>query len=337
MNSDFKVGNNVKLKHTFENAEIVEIFEDGMLLVLIAGEKEPIPVDPANVLGYRHLETPLPQKERGQGTHIPFETFGFKHHFLHAKPCEGENGIKYFELYFANISSLQLSADCRFTVGDMVLFKAVTILEKDSFNYLCSFKYDDLSSQMLFSCEARPLTSKGTGNVEKYELKLKGTRFFKNPDKYYPLPLRGYSFDLTNLQRSKESIDLKNYTEAKKQEIKLSEISFLSDNEVKEERYKSRKLSEFNRELDLHIEKLTGKYRTMNSGQMLKLQLDTFQRFIEDALVLGVDRVFVIHGIGKGKLKNDIAAILLQHPDVKTFINEFHPKYGFGATEIIFK
>jgi len=27
---------------------------------------------------------------------------------------------------------------------------------------------------------------------------------------------------------------------------------------------------------------------------------------------------------------------LMNHPDVKTFKNEFHPKYGFGATEVIF-
>jgi dsDNA-specific endonuclease/ATPase MutS2 len=44
----------------------------------------------------------------------------------------------------------------------------------------------------------------------------------------------------------------------------------------------------------------------------------------------------VIHGLGKGKLKNEIATRLINHPEVKTFKNEYHPKYGFGATEIIF-
>ena len=337
MNSIFKVGSTVKLKHTFENAEIVEVFEDGMLLVLIAGEREPIPVDPENIFDSKNLNQLIPQKEKGYDSHIPFETYGFKYHFLHAKPCEGEMGFKYFELYFANISSAKLSADCRFTVGNLTIFKGLKILEKASFNYLCSFKYDDLSSQMIFTCDARPMTAKGTGSAEKYELKLKGTRFFKNLDKYYPLPLDGYSFDLVNLQVSKDTIDIKTYTEAKKSEINVQKESFVPHEVIKVNQYRSKKLAEFNRELDLHIEKLTDKHSSMNNGQKLKLQLDTFQRFLEDAIIIGIDRVFVIHGIGKGKLKNEIAAILFQHPEVKTFVNEFHPRYGFGATEIIFK
>lgn len=337
MNSNFKVGSTVKLKHTFENAEIVEIFEDGMLLVLIAGEIDPIPVDPDNILDKNRLEVLLPQKERGYNTHIPFETYGFRHHFLHAKPCEEINGLKYFELYFANISSLQLSIDCKFTAGNLMLFKGVKILERRAFNYLCSFKFDDLSSQMVFACEARTLTTKGTGGLEKYELRLKGTRFFKNLNKYYPLPFEGYSFDLINLQKPKGSMDIRKYTEEKKQEIDLPKEMLLSDNAVKVNQYRSKKMWEFNRELDLHIEKLTEKYHSMSTGQILKLQLNIFQKFLEDAVILGIDRVFVIHGIGKGKLKNEIATILLLHPEVKTFVNEFHPKYGFGATEIIFQ
>jgi len=40
--------------------------------------------------------------------------------------------------------------------------------------------------------------------------------------------------------------------------------------------------------------------------------------------------------IGKGRLRNEIASRLVQMPEVKTFKNEYHPNYGFGATEVIF-
>jgi len=61
-----------------------------------------------------------------------------------------------------------------------------------------------------------------------------------------------------------------------------------------------------------------------------------FDRFIDKAIRLGVPRVYVIHGIGKGKLKNMIASRLIQIPEVQTFKNEYHPRYGWGATEVIF-
>ncbi|RQH21817.1 hypothetical protein D5R40_31195 [Okeania hirsuta] len=49
-----------------------------------------------------------------------------------------------------------------------------------------------------------------------------------------------------------------------------------------------------------------------------------------------MERVFVIHGVGEGKLRNAIATRLIKYPEVVSFKNEFHPRYGFGATEIIF-
>ena len=70
--------------------------------------------------------------------------------------------------------------------------------------------------------------------------------------------------------------------------------------------------------------------------EKLQLQLDHFEQYIDKAIRLGVPRIYVIHGIGKGKLKNMIASRLIQNPQIKTFKNEYHPRYGWGATEVIF-
>ena len=58
------------------------------------------------------------------------------------------------------------------------------------------------------------------------------------------------------------------------------------------------------------------------------------QKFLDRAIRLGVPRIFVIHGLGEGKLREAIAARLKEHPDVVKFKNEFHHKYGYGATEV---
>ena len=47
--------------------------------------------------------------------------------------------------------------------------------------------------------------------------------------------------------------------------------------------------------------------------------------------------MIVIHGVGKGKLKDEVHKVLRQVPEIKSFTNEWMGGYGFGATEIHFK
>ncbi len=61
-----------------------------------------------------------------------------------------------------------------------------------------------------------------------------------------------------------------------------------------------------------------------------------FEAYIDEAVRQGVERVFIIHGIGKGHLRNLITSNLIRNPNVITFKNEYHPRYGHGATEVIF-
>ncbi len=90
----------------------------------------------------------------------------------------------------------------------------------------------------------------------------------------------------------------------------------------------------FNPEFDLHIEKLVKDPSRLQPGEILPLQLSRFERFLNEALQVGVPSVFVIHGEGKGILRDKIHEILDEtYPDLP-YRNEYHPKYGFGATEI---
>ena len=40
---------------------------------------------------------------------------------------------------------------------------------------------------------------------------------------------------------------------------------------------------------------------------------------------------------GNGKLRNDMHDILRLKKEVKSFLNQFHPSFGYGATEIYFQ
>ncbi|MEL6142742.1 MAG: Smr/MutS family protein [Bacteroidota bacterium] len=59
-----------------------------------------------------------------------------------------------------------------------------------------------------------------------------------------------------------------------------------------------------------------------------------FRNYLMRARQLGVERVYIIHGLGEGKLKKAIHKELRQVEYVKSFNNNYHPKYGNGATEV---
>lgn len=90
-------------------------------------------------------------------------------------------------------------------------------------------------------------------------------------------------------------------------------------------------------ELDLHIEQLTPDWKGMKNIEILAIQLNEFVRYLELAISHHQHTMFVIHGVGKGRLKDEIHKILKDTPEVDKFANEYHPRYGFGATEIFFK
>ncbi|MBK6996084.1 MAG: Smr/MutS family protein [Lewinellaceae bacterium] len=77
-------------------------------------------------------------------------------------------------------------------------------------------------------------------------------------------------------------------------------------------------------------------YARLDKGEILRIQLQHCHRFVEKAVRLGAPRVFLIHGVGEGKLKDAIAEQLRANPYVVKFKNEYHHKYGYGATEVIF-
>jgi dsDNA-specific endonuclease/ATPase MutS2 len=43
-----------------------------------------------------------------------------------------------------------------------------------------------------------------------------------------------------------------------------------------------------------------------------------------------------IHGIGSGKLRDEIHEIVIYYKEVESFVNQYHPNFGYGATEIYF-
>jgi hypothetical protein len=88
------------------------------------------------------------------------------------------------------------------------------------------------------------------------------------------------------------------------------------------------------KEIDLHIEELVEDLRGMTNGDMLNLQIRTFQQELEKAISGNLKKIIFIHGVGNGRLKSEIRHLLKSYPELKVQ-DASYKKYGYGATEVI--
>ena len=90
-----------------------------------------------------------------------------------------------------------------------------------------------------------------------------------------------------------------------------------------------------NYEVDLHIEELLEDTAGMDNSEIIRHQLRHFEKCLDEARRRPVKRFVVIHGVGKGRLRDEIRKLLtadkIEHYDAPL------SKYGYGATEIIVK
>lgn len=89
--------------------------------------------------------------------------------------------------------------------------------------------------------------------------------------------------------------------------------------------------------VDLHIEKLSDDWKHLSNYEIVSLQLKTFEKYFDLAVAHHQHSLIVIHGVGEGKLRDEIHDVLRLKKEVKSFVNQYHPRFGYGATEIFFQ
>jgi hypothetical protein len=90
-------------------------------------------------------------------------------------------------------------------------------------------------------------------------------------------------------------------------------------------------------EIDLHIEKLSADCKRMGASEILYIQLTEFRKALDLAIATHQHALIIIHGIGKGVLKNEINTILDQTNGIHKYVNEYDIRYGYGATKVFFR
>jgi hypothetical protein len=180
--------------------------------------------------------------------------------------------------------------------------------------------FEDWPSLLLQMIPINRKTEKTQPPFEK-KIKFKASAFFKSKGEAPLLNKKGYVFNLT--QNVKE-LDIKTLNQELNEEKQKNTFSVSS-------------LERPSREIDLHIEKLTPDHPFMSNSEMLKLQMETYEKSLDAAIATGMDEIIFIHGIGNGVLRKEIHKSLSQMKNIKYFQDAQQSRFGYGATLVRIK
>jgi hypothetical protein len=333
----FKEGNTVKFIHTGDIGEIVAILDKETVMVLLDGDE--IPTDIENIVTWTAEADFLPSQAKKSTIPNVIET---KIKKLQNPKNEGvmlafepifDNGgdINRFDIYLVNDTPYKVIYTFKVKVLDYFTPEKNELVESISAKKIGELSHYDLSDNPSVFVDISQITTEGMGEKFEKTIKIKPKQFFNKVKNHSFSTVPCYTFELLKQFKEKEEEDLKTYTkrniESEKEEKFYNYVRVHKVNKIEDR-------AAFPKEIDLHIEMLTVSYGKMSPAEMLHLQLQVFEEYLDQAIRLGLPKVYIIHGLGKGRLRKDVQKKLSQNPYVRMYANEHHPKYGFGATEV---
>ena len=284
--------------------------------------------------GNLKIDTPLSKNEDLRQIKPVFSDSGIHLSFEAIKKADGE--IEKLNILLLNDTASDVLYELDWIVLGEIKFSKNGKISTASFEKLGEILFDDINDAPEADISISPIYTEGVGEKQFKTLKIKTKQFLKNLHLSSFLNRELYDFILFEKLGAdeKSNNDLKNYTQ---NIIKVKKALAQKNDDVRQYNPVAdvNEYATFVNEIDLHIELLHNDPHTLSNQEIINIQLQVFENFLSKALRLGIKRVFVIHGVGKGRLKELIHARLRRHPDVKHFKNEYQERYGWGASEVL--
>jgi len=146
------------------------------------------------------------------------------------------------------------------------------------------------------------------------QFKLKATQFFKHLSK---APLLGKNTYLFALEQTTKELDIRGLN------AELNQLSSAPQ---------PTKVQAPPSSIDLHIEAIHPKPDSLSNSEKLRIQLEVFEKNLNQAIAAGMDQITFIHGIGNGVLRKEIHKQLSQIGNISYFQDTQKDQWGYGAT-----
>lgn len=328
----FSIGDRILLKRTDEEGFVTAIISNDMFEVEVNGTQFPVHKDDIDHPYLKWFTQKKQQSNKTVAEQLPVESpkkrvqklsRGIYLSFLPVfKQDVFEDVVDYFKVYLLNETPHNIEINYEVRIIDEQLFAHQGNIHSFADLYLHNISFEDMSDvpRFYWSLSSADKSLKTETGI----LKIKAQKLFNHIQELLLKNEPTFSYLL-----------LEDFILKPKEEKKEKATSFLPV--IKPKSAKSFSLNELPRyELDLHIEQLTDDFAGLSNAEIITIQLSTLQRYLSLAIMHRQHKMIIIHGLGKGKLKEEVHKILKQIPEVKSYKNEWMGSYGFGATEVIF-
>lgn len=348
----YTIGSRVKLRQTGDVGTVSRILGDDLVEVRLDGGLGHIPV-PTDSLTYEHDMPPSGEKSDGaryvEGKQKPtnedepidlgleytiLKPWGIQVAFDPVMMADGETPDRY-RIFLINDFLDPVIFQIELDIAGRENWSRVGRLPGHQFVEAGELKHHELNDQPSINLEVRKQLSHGTGPRLFKKIKLKPKQFFRQRLTAPLLNRKVYHYTVfPQLEKPLETkTNAENLSALTKREA--GRKPFLSAAKRYDNTPNPQDIASFPREIDLHVEALTKAPGRIPKGKHLGFQLDHCRAYLRRANELGIAKVYIIHGLGEGKLRAAVHAELKQLKFVKSFKNEWHQKYGNGATEVI--
>ncbi|MDO6434663.1 Smr/MutS family protein [Flavitalea sp. BT771] len=344
----FQVGDKVVIQHSSDEGEVVEILNDKMVLVDVRGVRFPAYTDQLDFPYFKRFSEkkipPPDKKPKKYVDQLPPEKLqpnqkkeriakladGVWLTFLPVFDNDefGDDVVESLKVHLVNNTQAGYHFSYHLNYFGSSEFDLDNQIHPFQDFYIHDIPFANLNDNPVFECEFSLLTpDKGKADHYETSLKPRAKQVFSRIEEIKKKGEATFSFPLFETYPNKEV------------EESVVDTGILSGSgfRIYEASRARQHLEPARSELDLHIEKLTEKWSSLDNFEILTLQLQTFEKYFDLALAHHLPSMIVIHGVGSGKLRDEIHELLRAKRRVKSFVNRYHPRYGYGATEIFFQ
>lgn len=247
--------------------------------------------------------------------------------------------IEYFLLHLVNDTPRTLQVSYKTALGTQSIFSLNKEIGRRKKLILNSLLYDQLNEkpnlEFSFTLLGNPQETYQKQFTKAIRPRAKMLR--KAPRYLQAIDNDGFIFKIVHQLPTKKV----NIASADKQAVSPSVIQQLQHKKFEQQfvdvpKRKKVTINAEQRKIDLHIEKLMPNHKHLRKNEILQVQIARFEQELKEAIKREEKQMTVIHGLGKGKLKSEIIKRLRFYDEVASIKDGYTPKYGFGATEIIF-
>jgi dsDNA-specific endonuclease/ATPase MutS2 len=336
----FEIGDKVIIHHSNEEGEIVDIIDRDMVMVDVRGIRFPVYTDQLDFpyfkrftekksLEGKNIKKYVDQVPKEKSIDRNLAEDGVWLNFLPVITEDdfGDDIVKTLKIHLVNHLTLDFRFKYRLTYfGKTDLELQNELLHFQEF-YLHDIEFENLNDSPAFEFEfSLQEPKKEKADYLESFLKLKAKQVFAKIEEIRQKQLASFSYKLFDKYPERPVTSEEPLAERIYPGARIYDASALRRN-----------LEPARHEVDLHIEKLADDWQDMDALEILALQLRSFEKWFDLAIAHRLSSMVVIHGVGSGRLRDEIHEVLRLKKDVKFFVNRYHERYGYGATEIYFQ